>query len=63
LNDPRLLLMSSFPVDYPFADRLYPGVLDVIAHLRRWGPTVILTNALSQRYRQAMRRAKGGIHD
>ncbi len=44
LNDPRLLSMSSFLVDYPFAERLYPGALDVIAHLRRWGPTVILTD-------------------
>jgi FMN phosphatase YigB (HAD superfamily) len=44
LNDPRLLLMSSFLVDYPFADRLYPGALEVIAHLRRWGPTVILSD-------------------
>ena len=43
-NDPRLLMMSSFLVDYPFAKRLYPGVLDLIAHLRRWGPTVILTD-------------------
>src|SRR5579862_2116287 len=25
LNDPKLLLMSSFLVDYPFAERLYPG--------------------------------------
>lgn len=44
LNDPRLLLMSSFLVDYPFADRLYPGALAAIAHLRRWGPTVILSD-------------------
>ncbi len=44
LNDPRLLLMSSFLVDYPFADRLYAGALDVIAHLRVWGPTVILSD-------------------
>ncbi len=29
-------------VDYPFAGRLYPGALDVIAHLGRWGTTVIL---------------------
>ena len=42
--DPRLLLMSSFLVDYPFADRLYPGALDAIAHLRRLGPTVILSD-------------------
>jgi len=44
LNDPRLLKMSSFLVDYPFAERLYPGALDVIAHLHHWGPTVILTD-------------------
>jgi FMN phosphatase YigB (HAD superfamily) len=44
LNDPRLLLMSSFLVDYPFLERLYPGALDVIKHLRAWGPTVILSD-------------------
>jgi len=43
-HDPRLLLMSSFLVDYPFARRLYPGALEVIAHLRRFGPTVILSD-------------------
>lgn len=43
-NDPRLLLMSSFLVDYPFADRLYPGALAVLEHVRRWGPTVILSD-------------------
>jgi len=44
MNDPRLLLMSAFLVDYPFADRLYPGALAAIAHLRRWGPTVIVSD-------------------
>jgi FMN phosphatase YigB (HAD superfamily) len=44
MNDPRLLLMSSFLVDYPFADRLYPGALEAIAHLRTWGLTVILSD-------------------
>ena len=44
ITDPRLLRMSSFLVDYPFADRLYPGALAAIAHLRRWGPTVILSD-------------------
>lgn len=44
LHDPRLLQMSSFLVDYPFADRLYAGALDVIAHLGAWGPTVILSD-------------------
>ncbi|MGA8262681.1 MAG: hypothetical protein WB783_20955 [Arenicellales bacterium] len=44
LNDPRLLLMSSFLVDYPFAQRLYPGALDVIGHLGELGRTVILSD-------------------
>ena len=44
MSDPRLLQMSSFLVDYPFAERLYPGALGVLQHLRRWGPTVILSD-------------------
>jgi FMN phosphatase YigB (HAD superfamily) len=44
MNDPRLLLMSSFLVDYPFSDRLYPGAIGAIAHLRTWGLTVILSD-------------------
>ena len=44
LHDPRLLMMSSFLVDYPFAARVYPGAFDVLSHLRRWGPTVILSD-------------------
>ena len=42
--DTRLLLMSSFLVDYPFADRLYPGALDALEHARTWGKTVILSD-------------------
>jgi len=40
----RLLSMSSFLVDYPFAERLYPHALDVVAHLGGHGPTVILSD-------------------
>jgi len=40
----ELLAMSHFLIDYPFADRLYPGALDVLAHLRRHGPTVLLSD-------------------
>jgi FMN phosphatase YigB (HAD superfamily) len=43
-QDMHLLSMSSFLMDYPFADRLYPGALDVLARLRGWGPTVLLTD-------------------
>jgi FMN phosphatase YigB (HAD superfamily) len=44
LCDPRLLMMSSYLVDYPFANRLYPGSLDALEHVRPWGLTVILSD-------------------
>jgi len=44
LNDPRLLQMSEFLVDYPFADRLYPDAIRAISYFRRWGLTVILSD-------------------
>ena len=43
-QDVRLMTMSSYLVDYPFANRLYPGALDVLERLRAWGPTVILSD-------------------
>jgi FMN phosphatase YigB (HAD superfamily) len=43
-QDIHLLSMSSFLVDYPFANRLYPGSLDVIERFRSWGRTVILSD-------------------
>ena len=42
--DHRLLTMSSFLIDYPFTDRLYPRALDVLQHVQAWGPTVILSD-------------------
>jgi FMN phosphatase YigB (HAD superfamily) len=44
LCDPRLLTMSFFLVDYPFANRLYPGSLDALEHVRPWGAPVILSD-------------------
>jgi FMN phosphatase YigB (HAD superfamily) len=43
-HDPRLLIVSSFLVNYPFANRLYPNSLDVIDHVKQWGPAVILSD-------------------
>ncbi|MBI1396378.1 MAG: HAD family hydrolase [Betaproteobacteria bacterium] len=43
-NDPRLLLMSSYLVDYPFADRLYPGALALIRDFDGMGLTVVLSD-------------------
>jgi FMN phosphatase YigB (HAD superfamily) len=40
----RLLAVSRFLINYPFASRLFPNSLDVLAHCRRWGPTVLLTD-------------------
>lgn len=43
-RDPHLLRVSLFLLHYPFADRIYPGALDVIRTLRRRGPAVILSD-------------------
>ena len=44
LHDPRVLKMSIWLVDYPFAQRLYPNALDVVEHVRHWGVPVILSD-------------------
>jgi len=44
LHDPRILGLSSYLLDYPFAHRLYPQAREVIAHLAQWGPAVILSD-------------------
>ena len=43
-DDSRMLQMSPFLIDYPFADRLYPRALDVVQRLTSFGPTVILSD-------------------
>jgi FMN phosphatase YigB (HAD superfamily) len=43
-RDPKLLRLSSFLIDYPFADRVYPEALEVVARCKRWGPVVILSD-------------------
>jgi FMN phosphatase YigB (HAD superfamily) len=43
-RDPRLLIVSNFLINYPFANRLYPNALDAIEHVRQWGPVVILSD-------------------
>lgn len=44
LHRPEILLMSSWLVDYPFADRLFPGAFDVLKHVQKWGCAVILSD-------------------
>lgn len=43
-DDPDLLQMSGFMLDYPFAERLYPGALTAVAHLRTLGTPVVLSD-------------------
>jgi FMN phosphatase YigB (HAD superfamily) len=43
-RDPHFLRISYYLLDYPFANRLFVGALDVIRHLDDWGPTVILSD-------------------
>lgn len=40
----ELLAMSSWLLEYPFAERLYPGALALLAHLGRAAPVVILSD-------------------
>ena len=43
-SHPALLEMSGFLLDYPFAQRLFPGVMETLAHLRTLGRPVILSD-------------------
>ena len=43
-QDQAAVWLSLFVVNYPYAKQLYPGALDVVAALRRLGPTVALTD-------------------
>jgi FMN phosphatase YigB (HAD superfamily) len=44
MRDPRVLKISSWLLDYPFAERLYPGALKVVARVVRRGPAVVLSD-------------------
>ena len=44
LHDPRVLRLSSWLVDYPFAERLYPGALQVVGRARERARAVILSD-------------------
>ena len=42
--EPHIVTAATFLVDYPFANRLYPEALDVLAQFRKWGRAVILSD-------------------
>lgn len=60
-RDIHLLSMSSYLVDYPFANRLYPQALDVLERLGKWGPTVILSDG--DVVFQPRKVERSGIHE
>ena len=43
-RDPKLLAVSHFMIDYPFADRLFPESLDAVEYAQRLGRAVILSD-------------------
>lgn len=43
-SDPHLLSISSYLVNYAFANRLFPNALDVVEWSKTWGTPVILSD-------------------
>jgi FMN phosphatase YigB (HAD superfamily) len=43
-DNPHLLGMSDFLLEYPFASRLFPRALEAVAHLRTLGVPVVLSD-------------------
>ena len=43
-RDSRILAVSHYLIDYPFANRLFPNSLDVVEHARRFGEPVIVSD-------------------
>ncbi len=60
-SDPRLLSMSLFLIQYPFADRLYPGVPELLRTLRERARTVILSDG--DAVFQPLKVARSGLWD
>lgn len=42
--DTHLLAVSTYLINYPFANRLFPNSLDALEHCRKFGEVVILTD-------------------
>jgi len=43
-HDMRVLKVARFLIEYPFANRLFPGSLDVLEQAASWGGVVLLTD-------------------
>ncbi|HUU24057.1 MAG TPA: HAD family hydrolase [Methyloceanibacter sp.] len=44
LENPRVLQLANWVMDYPYIERLYPDALGAVRHVRQWGLPVILTD-------------------
>src|SRR5262245_18590878 len=44
LHEPHILGMSSFLIDYPFAERLYPKALELVTQIKRRWPVTIFSD-------------------
>ncbi len=43
-RDPKLVTVSQFLVEYPFANRLFPNSLDAVEYVKQFGQPVILSD-------------------
>lgn len=43
-HDTRLLAVSTYLINYPFANRLFPNSLDVLEHCKQWGDVAVLSD-------------------
>ncbi len=60
-EDPLLLTLAEFLLEYPFSQRLYPKALEAVAHLGAYGQTVVLTDG--DRVFQPRKLKRSGIWD
>jgi hypothetical protein len=60
-HDPRLLGMTFFLTEYPFAERLYPRALETLRRAGAWGPSVILTDG--DAVFQPLKIKRSGLYD
>lgn len=43
-RDPNFLTLSHYMLEYPFANRIYPGAIDMIEKFNGWGQSVVLSD-------------------
>ena len=60
-RDPQVIRAAQFLLNYPFADRVFPGALDALAELRRRAPVVILSDG--DAVAQPAKAARSGLRD